>query len=254
MNKLFFTILIGFIIIGFPLSAFADTMSFYPATGGGSGTSVDGWVYADTAGVSWATLRASAGTGADATTTANSVFYTNRNTGATVYYSLWRAIETFDTSLLPDDATITGATLTQEFNYKNDHLGGLPNLALVTSTPAANNNLQASDFNKLGITDLATRINYVDIITTSSNTFTLNALGLSVINKTGVTPLGIRNGNYDIDGASPPGTVVGNMDISGVMSEVGGADRPTLVIEYTTPSTGTTRCARGAGLTRGCSR
>lgn len=177
---------------------------FYPDPDTES-TSVDGSVWRTSTLENWGTIRGGAGTNADDTSAANNGFRF-ADAALDIWVNLRRFICLFDTSSIPNGDTITAATLSFVGNEKLDS-GGLntPNAAIVTSTPASDTSLAASDYANLGTTEQASRVTYANLVADDSTytDFPLNATGLGNITKTGVTKFGIRNGQYDIDNVAP---------------------------------------------------
>ena len=111
----------------------------------------------------------------------------------------------FDTSSIPDRATITSATVRlYATSIRNEDNDGNDWINVVGTTVASETTLSAPDYSKIGSsinnpTELATRI---DISTMSSGnyyTWTLNTNGLAAINKSGITKLGLRDGHDCVD-------------------------------------------------------
>lgn len=160
----------------------------------------DGWCQGS--GANWDTMHDGASAGF-ATNYTNTTFLVGSAESSGYYLS--RASLPFDTSSIPDRAKITSATLrlraTQVNNGDND---GNDWLNVVGTTVASGTTLSASDYSLIGSsinnpTELATRI---DISTMSANnyyTWTLNASGIALIQKGGITKLGLRDGHDCLD-------------------------------------------------------
>lgn len=169
-------------------------------------------------------------------------------------YYIERAVFLFDTSSLPDGATISSAVLslcsTSDGAYKNEDT---TSVEIVSSNPAANNNINNADYDQLGTTSFASK--NLSAWTTSDGTyndFTLNASGIAAISKTGVTKLGARIGK-DLNNSAPSG--INQLYI--YFSGQSGTDKdPKLVITYSvdTPMTASkgsfTLTGKDAGLTK----
>lgn len=155
-------------------------------------TSVDGWVAEyDAGGLTWATIRGGSGSHVSDNTFAMSANI-QADAATDRWQQLMRAIMLFDTSSLLDDKAISGATLTLYGRVGLDDLGISPSLNIYSSNPASNVEVVAGDFNSLGTTPLATAIAHSSWNQSGANIFTLNADGLAVISKTGITKLGTR--------------------------------------------------------------
>jgi hypothetical protein len=117
------------------------------------------------------------------------------------YYGIRRLFVTFDTSALPDNAIIDSASV--DVNNGGGTLNIAQNHCLVTHTSASNTTIVASDFTQLtlnsppeGATRQAMRTD------TQTQTFALNATGLSWISLTGYTKLCLRS-SLDVDNSQP---------------------------------------------------
>jgi hypothetical protein len=216
----------------------SDSATYYPDADPES-TSVDGYVAAhyETDGHTWATIIADPGYSADDSgTELYPTRITNQNAGDD-WRNLFRAITLFDTSALPDNATITGAVLSV-YGYNKMHtLGGTgPDVNVYSSAPASNTALAAGDFDSLGSTAFCdTAITYAGWNTGGYNDFTFNSLGIAAISKTGVSKFGLRNANYDVAQVTPPSANKQEAILNGYTSEQGTDYKPKLVVTYTIP-------------------
>ena len=124
----------------------------------------------------------------------------------TLYY-IYRSLLPFDTSSIPDSATITSATLSayvaSKMNYDND---GDDFITLVQSTQASSTALATTDYARTGATNNPTEgvdsTGRKDITSITANawlTFTLNTTGQGFVSKTGSTLLALREGHDVID-------------------------------------------------------
>ena len=120
-------------------------------------------------------------------------------------YTIIRCFIPFNTSSIPDDATIQSAYLNLSCSYvSSSNNVGTRSFALVQTSQASTSSLVLGDYSKCGAIDNPTEgANRVTITTTGWKEWTLNANGLSWINKTGWTKLGIRTGWLDCDDVSP---------------------------------------------------
>jgi len=206
-------------------SSTPTTATFYATQTG------DGELYAGGAG--WDTQHdATSGTEDDDSTTA-SVY-----AEAAGSYWLARLALPFDTSALPDDATITGATLYVYPTTKWDvDTNGA--VRVVQNTTASATSLNADDYDQIGsINDPAAGATDSDITGISTGSYLsipLNATGLSWISKTGVTKLGLRESHDATDSA--PASGLNGIRIS-TADETGTAQDPKLEITYTTAGGG----------------
>lgn len=225
-----------------------STLIVYPDAGTG-GTTVDGAVISyQSPEVSWNTLRSSNGTNA----------YPNIGSGAFIEFyvgtgdnwqDLIRSVFTLDTSPLTSNAIISSAVFSVYGTEKNQQLGET-NIGLVSSNPANNNNLVASDFNiaNFGTTLFASYISQANFSVSGYNNFTLNEDGLSAISKTGITKFGLRS-YHDISNSEPTKAPDKKTNMIGYYADqTGTANDPKLVIEYTI--TTPLRQIKGIGISR----
>ena len=124
-------------------------------------------------------------------------------------YRVYRYMANFDTSYLPDDASISAATLSI---YGDSVNGSGWQLLFEDGTPSSEP-LVVGDYDYSNYSTQLTATGHTP--TTGWNDVTLNAAGMSAISKTGVTQILIRHED-DIGNTAP--TVVETMDI-----EVGSA-------------------------------
>ncbi len=211
-------------------------------------TSVDGIVKRSTAGGTWADIRDGAGTGADDSSVTGFVWKLRSSVTVNEWYFIQRSIYLFDTSDLPDDVVVSGATFSIYGTNKVDPSGWTPDVNVYKSTPFANTALQADDYVDIGIAALcATPITYAGWDTSGYNNFVLvdvDTDDFGYISLVGVTKLGVRNANYDVADTPPanPGADV-TASITGYCAEQGGAVKPKLVVTYAGTPTVTTSAA-----------
>jgi hypothetical protein len=170
----------------------------------------------------WATVRGFSTGNANQTATADSC--RSRLVGTTYYID--RFFLPFDTSAIPDNATITSAVLSV---YVDSTSGGARDWCLVNTTQADPTSLASGDYSKMGSTEGATR---QTVSSTGWLDFTLNATGLSWINKQGYTLLGLRD-NKDLDNVAPTDDTVKMLRTANYSDPT---YRPKLVITYDVPS------------------
>lgn len=121
-------------------------------------------------------------------------------------YRIYRSIILFDTSALPDADTIASATLGLYVYFKEDGDNDGDNFsAIVQSNPALNTAISINDYNQVGSTHSPTegadRISITGVSAGAYMTHTLDATGLSWIDKAGITKLGWREGHDIVDSA-----------------------------------------------------
>lgn len=145
------------------------------------------------------------------------------------YYFTYRAVEYFDTSYIPDDATIVSAKL------QLSGLAGNPvsDYNIVLQNFTGTNTLSPSQFSSSLYSGNGGSLNTASWDTANWNTIQLNSTGLGWINKTGTTKLGLRS-SWDIVGTRP----IGWQDI--VWKSPRWSDStlgPKLLVEYSTIGT-----------------
>ena len=148
---------------------------------------------------------------------------------------LYRGVYLFDSSGLPDNATISAATLSIYGEAKVDNITITPNVNIYSSAPASNTALEAGDFDSLGTTAYSTAISYSSFSDTGYNDFVLNASGRSAISKTSVSKFGARNANYDVAATPPTWAGEAASFFTIYASEQGVGYKPKLVVTYTAP-------------------
>ena len=187
-----------------------------------------------------------AGTASSYTATANS---TGVSKSPTSYY-IYRAFFPFDTSSIPDDATITSAELNIYVTGRvsNDNDGDDFVTVVQTSQPSATT-LSTADFDQAGSINNPTegispseRKDITNIAVFKYLTFNLNSTGLGWISKTDVTKLGLREGHDVIDSAFTSfSTTTRSPTISPVPPEYQAPLKiRILYVTYTQPATNTT--------------
>jgi hypothetical protein len=160
------------------------------------------------------------------------------------WYSLYRGGFLFDTSSLPDDATITSATLSLYGVDKADPQNDSPTVAVYAFTPASNTNIAIGDYSNFGATAYSNVLTYASLSTTGYTDFTLNSIGIAAINKTGISKFGTRNANYDVTGTSPTWAAGQNIAHWTIYhAEKGTGYQPKLVVTYTVLPTVTSQAA-----------
>src|SRR3989338_3404186 len=182
------------------------------------------------AGVPWSTVRdATTGTSALATTATRDINVSSWAAGGN--YEIRRGLFLFDTTTIPVNATLTGATLklfvTGKNNTSND---GNDWFVLVPATPATIPPTTA-DFSRVDSTELSTRLATPATATGAYATFTLNAAGLAAIVEGGLTTLALREGH---DLLNIPIAPLTSDKITIAFSEAGTTQAPVLDVDYTT--------------------
>ncbi|MFA6963897.1 MAG: BspA family leucine-rich repeat surface protein [Patescibacteria group bacterium] len=154
-------------------------------------TSVDGYTYSSRSNWDWASIRSGGYSAADDGTSGDMAAIAAGNNAAWAYVS--RSAFLFDTSSIPNTATISAANFSVYGAYKmGDPSGWNSSLGLYSSNPSSNTSLQASDYDTFGTTAFASAIPYASYNDMGYNDFAMNASGLAAISTSGVTKLGLR--------------------------------------------------------------
>lgn len=208
--------------------------NFYPHYGTGY-DSVDGAVRRVVYNQTWDQIHDGAGTDAYPSGTTDRIMIGKIST-PNRWDSIYRLIFTFPTQSIPDDAVILAAWLRLWCDQKFIEGALTPSAAVYESDPVVYNNLQASDYGNIMSAPLSNIISWGDISPGSYVTFTLNALGLTKINKAGVTKLALREATWDGPNSEPPWAQFDDSSLHFRMSDYSGqAYDPRLRVKYTTP-------------------
>ncbi len=120
-----------------------------------------------------------------------------------------RGIILFDISAeIPEGFTIaSGKVRIYTGTYINEFTANAFAFGIYSSAPASNTVLVAGDFDSLGTTLLSVKKNYDDIVKDGWTEFSLNTIGIALINTAlnsdGIVKLGIREANYDAANIEP---------------------------------------------------
>ena len=151
-------------------------------------------------------------------------------TAGTDYYQIGRGFVDFDTSSLPDNCTISAASL---FVYCSSVYNAHGTGVYVIKSTKTENQIVSGDWDEIDKTNLGGN----KVPSSGDNTFTLNSTGIAHISKTGYTKLALIQGN-DFSG-SPPNQGNDHFVFRGYNYGTE-AQRPTLSVTYTTPPAVTT--------------
>lgn len=206
-----------------------STVNIYPYSGDGNVSNTN---------TRWSRVwPASTGTTATYNTTSTSV-------GAGLSFTLRRGFIPFNTSSLPDNATITSAKLkifvTSKLNADND---GNDFISISQGAQASNTSLTTTDYNDVGDignltqgVDSTERKDITNIATNTYTNFQLNAVGKSWISLTGATKFAILEG-HDVFNDVFQGSPTSWNSINFNTSEASGTSTdPVLEVTYTVPS------------------
>jgi hypothetical protein len=223
----------------------SDSATFYPDPHAET-SSVDSEVWQTSTGTAWTNLVNGAGAAANDSKTTMAT-YMRCGTTTDQYTEIDRMIFLFDTSSLPDSATISAATLSLRGNTKSDSLSASPDINIYSSNPASNTQIVGGDFDSLGNVAFSTTITYAGFSASGYNDFALNASGLAAISLTGVSKFGARNVNHDVADSAPPWVSNTYSILQAYTAEQGSGYQPKLVVTYTTGVTEISSAENGAG-------
>lgn len=225
-----------------------STLTAYPDAGTGA-TTVDGLVSREIGrNESFASIIGSAGDTVGASDTAVGVAL--RCSATTNQFDLNRRwLGTFDTQTLGSGATISSAILSLYGSGTNVNNIGSLTVGIVSSNPAANNNLQNSDYSTLGSTAFAEIIN-ASWNSSAYNDFTLDSNGITNVSKTGISKFGAKH-KWDYDANFTGSWQSGSVSIKTIYTadQTGTSNDPKLVITYTAPTAWTQTCSETLTLT-----
>ena len=215
--------------------AFADTDTFYPDPSV-EVTSVDGMVYRVTAGESFSAVRSGSGTTSDDSGTTVTIAISADSDSGTPWDAMRRGIFGFDTSSISDNNLISSATFSIDGSGRSNFYS--QSVVIDRRVPATATALANDDYNIAGwdgVEQASNRITVASWSITVYNDFTLNAAGLSNVNKTGVSWLGVRLSG-DFDNSEPSWLSVTDASVTGNSADQTGTTQdPKLVIVHTGP-------------------
>lgn len=212
------------------------SQTFRPAVGANS--PVDGWVGRIFVNETFSTIRNGSGNAhhvSDYLSSGDTGVSLIGSTTSNRFATMLRTIMCFNTSSLPDDAIIIGATLRLSGISKSNSLGST-DLHIVSSAPNSTSNLSNSDYEDLGGISFGS-VTFSNFNSSGFFDIELNDSGIQHISNTSVTKFGLVLG-WDLD-ASFSGSWgsgdkteyrIRSADWSGTSSD------PQLVIEYIQPS------------------
>ncbi len=196
-------------------------------------SSVDGVVIHQNTCLSWANIRGGAGTHAsdDSANSWGAVLGTSACASGEWFF-FYRGVFVFDTSGLPDAASISAATFSIYGTAKQDPAGWALSFGLVQGASASNTALVPGDFAlNTYTTRFATDISYANFDDSGWNDWVLNANGIANISKTGVSKFSLKH-SADIDNSEPSWS--GNKTFGNYNDYAEeGTNKPRLVVTYT---------------------
>lgn len=212
------------------------TATFFPDEDTES-TSMDARTGRQGSSESYSAIQSGAGTLASDTTSNDQFAAIRASSVSNQYDLLQRGIFLFDTSALPDTASVASAVNYFYVSGKSDQLGGNGGFTVVSSTPASNTSVVAADYSTLGTTAYSSAVSIASITTGKFNSVSLNASGVSAISLTSITKLGTRI-ELDRTGSSPTWGSAQVQSVTGDYAE--GSNPPIMRVTYTdgSPSIG----------------
>lgn len=205
-----------------PAVAFADSATYYP--------NMDGYMVVTNA--TWSGARGA--TTADTRDQASTVGYEySYNDGSS--YSISRGVFCFDTSSLPDSATVTAVTLdvTTDAKYDQD-ADGQDYMVLTDANPADTNDLSTADFDAVADVAMSDTVTISSLSIGAAHTFTGNASGIANVSTTARTCFALREG-HDVENAAIGTSKLNELD-SRMSEYTGTASDPLLTVTYTVAS------------------
>ena len=211
------------------------TSTFYGATGG---YNAQGNYYNLTS--SWSTTREIATSNVMNTAQSSVILNYLRHNVSGTNWGMMRSFLAFDTSDIDTGDVISSATLSLNcvsISGINTEVG----IGVIgPTTPADISSITTADYDQVGSLnspqEIVTRPNIYDWDTSAYNDMALNATGLTVISKTGYTPIGFRN-VYDIDNTELPAGELSDYVVVVFPDETGTTSDPKLVVEHSAADT-----------------
>jgi len=204
------------------------------------GMSVDGAVQRHGVVEPWATITTGVGTASGYGGDSLSIYAQCSVTPNTDNWTLIaRSLTVFDTSLIPDVATVTEAIFSVYGNVKLDQTGATPDLNIYGTSSTSNITVVNTDYeNALAVPFCDVPVTYAGFnigVPGVANSWILNTDGLAAVDVTGVTRLVIRNANYDASGVAPSWITDKVWYLIPWSADKGPGYKPTLVVSYTLP-------------------
>lgn len=166
----------------------------YPDVGSG-GSSVDGSTTRSGVSEIFSTIRNGLGTGASTSATNSLACGLRASTTANQFFALTRGVFMFDTSFLGSLATINSATISFMPSINGQTNLGNTTINLNGINNSFDNNIVSGDYQRVNATAYSSSTPNVSTVVGGTRLdFPLNASGLSLINKTGVTAFSLRLG------------------------------------------------------------
>lgn len=223
MKRLYLLLFFSLILIAVPATAL--TFTNYTTN------SSDGHITVTGDNQPFATLHNSASGTATTTTTAYTYPQVVSDSTSGMFYQIHRTALIFDTSGMPDDAIITSVNVSLLKYYLVTELG---DVGIAVTGFTIDGALSNDDFNNFGYTPFSDYINVSDMTDNVYYNWSLNAAGISAINKTGDTGFGLLT-EYDVLN-SAPGWVADKSMRANFRTADNMTTIPFIEIEYTLPT------------------
>jgi hypothetical protein len=209
------------------------TATFYPDSGSGG---VDGIARYNPGGDNdWHALVIGSGNQDYPSQTSSNLYE-----AATATTSKWATIHRlyfyFDTSALPDNTTISAATISFRGSAKLDSLGAAPTFNVYGSNSTHTTSSDVTEYEHAQSTAFSTAMTYAGFSTSGYNDFALNASGIAAVSKTSYSRFTLRFTN-DVSDTAPSWVNAGNSYFTIYMTEQGAGYKPKLVVTYSSFTT-----------------
>lgn len=201
---------------------------------------------------SWADTRGAVA--ADVNQPTGTYGYTETGFRTGSKYLIWRLFLPIDTSLIPGDATISGATLKvfdNNYRYDTDQ-DAYDWITVVEGSPTDPTSVVVGDFAKKGTTegiDIGDRLDIPTYTLNQYQTFVLNSIGMGWISKVGYTTFVLLEG-HDFGNGTPSSTIGSDTGL-GIYTSEYGSNQPYLSVTYTIASSESIKLAPSGGAAYG---
>jgi hypothetical protein len=152
------------------------------------------------------------------------------------YNEHWRGLITWDTSAIPDNATLTSAIVSVSGNANLNQLGPV-NFAIIDANPSNRSAYVMGDYNRTNFTRMAPDLAFASFTNGPGtwNNLTLNPLGLTNISKTGLTTFMFTH-SVDVDNGTFTwvNSSMSAFEIKGLVAD-NGTRTPFITINYDLP-------------------
>jgi len=218
----------------FVKKALADTSTFYPDPDAETNT-VDGYTVRGGT-LTWSDIHDGVGTGSGDVDATAAIAQLSASATADRWAFMRRGVFGFYTESIPDGDTISSATFSLRGFSISDQFSQsvvIDRNPPATATALANGDYDLAGWN--GVEQATGRITIASWSTAGYNNFTLNAAGISNINKTGASWFGTRlSGDFDNSEPVYSASLIARVNIY-LADNTGTTNDPKLVVIHTTP-------------------